>query len=352
MLDVTEPQANCEDHLADPSELWRNNGDGTFTDIADLLPHDTHDGYLFASGWYDLDADGFPELVTAADDGYCAPSQVLYNNAGTAFTQEIFREDFDMGMGVGDLNGDELPDFLFTTWNGVTLWRSVPGLGTGPTGVDYVDATGAYGMTVAGPDRTNPGSARNGDQVYGWGAELGDIDNDTDLDAVMLFGYWSYYDGAGDPLWQNDGLWEQYAGTFTDVAPTMGLSDRGVGRGVVLADLNGDGWLDIVKRHLNEPTAMYMSNCGAESWVTIDLRAPDTANTYAIGAMVRVTTSTGSQVRWVQSGSSSIYSGGPVSAHFGLGDASDARIDVIWPDGDVSTFPQVEVRRHVTITRD
>jgi len=353
VLDVTEPQANCDDHLADPSELWRNNGDGTFTDIAHLLPHDTHDGYLFMSGFYDLDGDGYPELVTAADDGYCAPSQVLHNQGGEAFVEDSYREDFDMGMGVGDLNGDELPDFLFSTWNGVSLIESAPGLGFGPTEVLYVDAVPKYKLTVDGPPRDNPGQAANGDQVYGWGAELADVDNDTDLDAVISFGYWSYYDGAGDPLMQNDGLWEQRDGQFTDIAPDLGMADFGVGRGVVLADLNGDGWIDVVKRHLNQGAAMYMSNCGAESWITVDLRQPGTMNTHAIGAKVRVTTSGGSQVRWIQSGSSGLYSGGPMQAHFGLADAETVdQLDVIWPDGATSTFAAVDARRHVTITRD
>jgi len=351
ILDVTGT-TDCSDHLADPSELWRNNGDGTFTDIAHLLPYDTHDGYLFMSGWYDLDADGYPELITAADDGFCAPSQVLHNEGGEAFSVDQFREDFDMGMGVGDLNGDELPDFLFSTWNGISLWQSADGIGTGPTGVGYVDAAGSYGLSVSGPPRDNPAQAQNGDQVYGWGAELADIDNDTDLDAVMLFGYWAYYDGPGDPLQQDDGLWIQDDGLFTDMAPDMQMDDFGVGRGVVMADLNGDGWIDIVKRHLNQGAAMYMSNCGEASWLTVDLRMPDTMNTHAIGAKVRVTTADGSQVRWIQSGSSGMYSGGPLQAHFGLGDTAVVdQLDVIWPDGEISTFTDVGAHRHLTITR-
>ena len=354
ILDVTEKVPDCDDHIVDPSELWLNDGDGTFTDASDRLPMEVHDGYVFMSGFYDVDGDGLPELYTSHDDGLCAPSVLLHNTGGTFAVDHAsgFHPDsFDMGMGVGDLNGDELPDMLLTSWNGVALVRSYADPTT-LTGVGYLDATASMGLTVDGAPREAPGTAQPGQQIYGWGAELGDIDNDNDLDAVMLFGYWNFYTGAGDPLQQNDGLWIQEGGQFTDEAPAMGLADPGVGRGVVMADLNGDGWLDIVKRSLNEPTPMYLSNCGDEAWLHVALRMPG-PNTHAVGAKVRVISGETSQVRWIQSGSAGMYSGHPLTAHVGLGmvDTVDA-IEVVWPDGAVSRFDDVATRQNLTITRE
>ena len=152
---------------------------------------------------------------------------------------------------------------------------------------------------------------------------------------------------------QQDGLWLQDdSGHFTNVAtePRWDVADTEIGRGLVLADLNGDGWLDIVKRHLGSPTPMYLSNCGSEAWVKVRLRAP-APNTFAVGAKVRVTVGDQSQIRWIHSGSSGLYTGQPIMAHFGLGDAESIDLlEVIWPDTTVTAFQDVPVRRTVTIT--
>jgi hypothetical protein len=167
----------------------------------------------------------------------------------------------------------------------------------------------------------------------------------------MLFGYWNFYTGAGDPLQQNDGLWINDGGQFRDEGPAMGVADPGVGRGALLVDLNGDGWLDLVKRSLNEPTPMYLSNCGDEAWVTVSLRAPS-PNTHAVGATVRVISGESVHTRWIQAGSASMYAGHPPMAHVGLGmvDTVDA-IEVVWPDGAVSRVEGVAARQHLTLTR-
>ncbi len=356
ILDVLEPTPDCGDHIADPSELWLNDGDGTFTDASDRLPDAVHHGYGFMSGWYDLDADGFPELFTAHDDGLCASSVLVDNLDGQTLSVDAgsnFHPDaFDMGMGVADLNADGLPDFLLTSWNAVYYVQSTVSP-LGDNGVLYVDHTNTRELFIDGAPRDNPGVASSGQQIYGWGAEFGDVDNDGDLDAAMGFGYWSFYDGAGDPVKQRDGVWLQADdGTFSDTAGSLGLDDDGVTRGLVFADLNGDGWLDLTKRLLSAQTPMYMSRCGTEAWLDIAVRQPG-ANTHAIGARVRVTTGDTTRTRWIQSGSSGMYSGSPLRAHFGFGDlATVDEVEVVWPDGQVSRFTDVLPRQRLTITRD
>lgn len=338
----------CDDHLPDPAELYRNEGDGTFTDVSHLLPVEVHDGYSFMSGWYDLDDDGYPELVSAHDDAGCGPSVLVDNEGGETFTVNTTAgvsraSGHDMGMAVGDLNGDELPDFLFTSYQAAHyLYSSRMGL------------DGSY-WTAPAVDpfqlKFGPGTAG---QAYGWGAEFGDIDNDADLDAVMVFGYWSAYTGDADPVEQFDGLWIQdAAGGFSNQAPApeWRVNDPGISRGVVLADLNEDGWLDMVKRQLDGPTLSYLSRCGAESWLQVKLRAP-APNTHAIGAKVRVVTAEGTQVRWITSGSTGLYTGSPLSAHFGLGWVDQIeKLEVVWPDMQVSVFEAVDARQVLTVTR-
>lgn len=347
IIDVTQVEAECEDHLPHRSQLWRNDGD-TFTDISDLLPDEVHAGYVFASGFYDLDGDRFPELLVSNDDGRCAPSVLVDNHEGTSFTVDVgsgFHADsHDMGMAVGDLNGDELPDLALTSWKAIAYLESRES-GLGDNGVLWVDAADQRGISLL----TGGGTAQ---QIYGWGAEFGDVDNDRDLDLVAGFGFWSTYDGEGDPLRQYDALWIQGdSGAFRNEAPGFRVNDSGITRGMVLADLNEDGWLDLVKRQLDGPTPVYLSRCGAEGWLTVRLEdhAP---NVGGIGAMVRVTSGGERQVRWVQSGSSGMYSGSPLEVHFGLGNADTVDVlDVVWPDGGVDTFTDVDARQKVVVHR-
>ncbi|MEQ1505107.1 MAG: CRTAC1 family protein [Myxococcota bacterium] len=329
-----ESAGGCDDHLPDPAELYRNEGDGTFTDISDLLPPEVHAGYTFASGFYDLDDDSFPELFVSNDDGLCGPSVLVDNVDGSTFTvdagSQFHPASHDMGMAVGDLNDDELPDFALTSWKTVAVLRSTAS-DSQQNGALWIDAGSSLGITVDPTgDRTQ--------HVYGWGAEFGDVDNDADLDLAMTFGYWSTYDGDGDPLRQADGLWIQGAdGQFSNQAAAYEIDDNGISRSVVFADLNDDGWLDVSKRILDGVTPMYQSRCGAESWLRLRL-VGEGANTRAVGARVRLYAGGVRQVRWQTAGSSGMYTGSPQELHFGLGavEAVD-RIDVVWPDGLVTT---------------
>ncbi|MBX2800792.1 MAG: CRTAC1 family protein [Myxococcales bacterium] len=350
-IDVLEDSANCSDHIPDPAELWRNEGDGTFTDVSDRLPAEVHDGYSFMSGFYDIDGDGFPELFSAHDDALCAPSVMLANEGGTFSVVRGNGFDagtHDMGMGVGDLNGDELPDFLLTSWNGSSfLQSSVGGDGT----LRWVDQAQSLGLSAAGAPRDRPAQAEPGDQVYGWGAELVDVDNDGDLDALQVFGFWSYYEGAGDPFRQRDGLWIQEGGSFTDQAVRLGMAHEGMARGLLVADLNHDGYVDVLRRVLDGPTPLSVSRCGEAGWVSVRLRAPG-PNTHGVGAKVRVITGDRTQVRWIGSGSSGMYTGAPLVAHVGVGETDRVdRIEVVWPDGERSVVRNVAARQEIVLTR-
>jgi len=325
---------------AAPSLLYENLGDGTFLDRSEHLPEVAHDRWTRMGGFHDLDLDGFPELVLVNDLG--DPSQILWNHAGhfeaddaTAGLGSAVR---GAGLGVGELDGDGIPDLLVTEWGNLSLLLS--GRASG-----WVDHAASRRLQIDG--------ARQ--QMVPWGAELVDIDNDADLDALVAFGFLQV-DGFDwtNPEHQPDALYLQTDdGTFVDAAEAWGVADRGVGRGFVAADLNRDGFLDVLKRDLDGPSRLYLSRCDDNGWLNISLRQPDRPNTMAVGAMVRVWSGDSFQQRVVRAGGTGFGSGGPPEVHLGLGDLDRVdRVEIFWPDGGHSVVDDVDTRQRLTITRN
>lgn len=336
---------------AEPDFLYRNEGDGTFTNVSDLLPDILHDGYTYAGGLLDLDGDMDLDLYTVNDFGNRWPNQVLWNNGDGTFTHNaadesgLARSMTGMGLGVGDINGDGLPDLAIPEWRNDILFESlvVEGLDR-PIWADSSDQRG-FGSDWRATGRD-----------VGWGSEMGDVDNDGDLDIVAPYGFvsnensvWANSPDQPDAIYISSGGSDPF---FTEQAAAWDFADAGMSRGVALADLNRDGWLDIGKRMLDDDNIAYVSRCGAESWVEIDLKQPGTLNTLAIGAKIELIAGGQRQIRWISAGGTGYASSPPPEAHFGLG-ASEVieEVRVYWPDGRYSVLEDVEARQRLTITR-
>ena len=329
---------------AEPSFLYLNRGDGTFEDVSDRLPQTFRDGYTYAGGFFDLNDDGHLDLYTVNDFGRNWPNHPLLNRGDGTFiddhpvnTTGLLLETTGMGLGIGDLNGDGIVDLAIPAWNKNHLMLS--------SSVGWIDRAMATRFDLTGA------------QKVGWGSELADFDNDGDLDLVQQYGHVA----NENPQWENafqqpDALYVNVgtptAPLFEDQAVAWGIADDGVGRGVVVADFNADGWLDIGKRDLAGPNVLYLSRCGDSSWVVIDLEDPSTLNRDGIGAKITVEAGGLRQVRWVVAGGTGYGAGAPPEVHVGLGSADvvDA-ITVRWPDGATSRAEAVPARRVVTLTR-
>jgi hypothetical protein len=339
-VDESGENATSDFQPAEPSFLYVNRGDGTFDDQSAQLPQQVHDGYTYVSGWHDLDGDGWLDLYIINDFGAAYPNVLLWNREGTLEADGglsgLDLQMTGMGLGIGELNGDGLPDLLIPEWNKVRLLQST----AGGFWIDYSALRGVSNDVSRG-------------QKVGWGAALDDFDNDGDLDGFVAYGRVRYINEVWtNPPYQPDALYQQDdAGDFADVGEAWGLADDGVGRGFAVADLNDDGWLDLFKRDLDGPDLLYMSRCGAESWLRVQLRDPG-MNHFAIGARVEV--HSGDQVWWrvVRAGGVNYASSGPPEVHFGLGahDAVD-RVVVHWPDGGMSEYAGIDGRQIVRIHR-
>jgi hypothetical protein len=329
--------------------LLENQGDGTFVDVADTwFGDDIQQLRVLASGWHPAwDGDHWPELYVVADailegtDPELVPpgmSNLLYDNGpqglGRLPLPSIEKRLAGMGLAAEDLDADGIVDVLVPGVDELPLLVS-----TSPTvWTDHADVWGAI------PDGTRG-------QSSGWGGEFADLDNDGNLDLVLTFGSFAnatpepdeIYRWTGPPPAEDDG------GGFEPVGEAWGFSDDAPNRGMIVADLDGNGWLDIVKREIGGVVWVDVANCGPEGWLEIQLDGPG-LNSRAIGATVRVDVGDTTWSRTIAAGSTSFASGGPPVAHFGLGDADQVdRIEVTWPDGTETTHGPQDTRQILKI---
>jgi hypothetical protein len=293
----------------------------------------------FTANFADLNADGHPDLLVAADFG---TSRVLINQGDGTFAateSAVISDENGMGAALGDYDGDGLVDWFVSgifdsdgvaegDWgtSGNRLYR---GLGHG----DFADATDVAGV-------------RDGD--WGWSTSFADLDNDGVLDLVQLSGWQQgspQFRGTRDKLFVGSPT-----GVFTEEAEQAGFDERGYGRGLVLFDYDRDGDLDVLVMNNSGPLRLWRNDGGNASGnhvsITLAGRPP---NRSAIGATVSLRAAGTEQTRLVRAGSN-YASQDPALAYFGVGSAQ--RVDEVrvrWPDGSETTRSDVPANSDLTI---
>ncbi len=325
--------------------LYHNRGDGTFEDVTTKAHIDRTDGhYAFSVSTLDFDEDGWPDIYVACDS---TPSILYRNNhdgtftdvavtAGAAFNEDG-REQAGMGSTIADFNGDGHLDIFKTNFSDdtSTLYRN-NGDGT------FIDATSAAGLGLY-------------TQYLGWGTMFLDFDNDGWPDLILVNGHVypevdSQHLGSSykEPriLYHNNG-----DGTFSDVssAAGSGITAAASSRGLAVGDLWNDGRMSAVVSNMNAPPSLLVNQVrNSNHWIAI--RALGTkSNRDGIGARIRVKTGKRILVDEVRSGSS-YDSNSDMRVHFGLG--ASAKIDgveVRWPSGIVERFVNLAVDRIHTV---
>jgi enediyne biosynthesis protein E4 len=253
------------------------------------------------------------------------------------------------GMGIAsyDIDGDGYPDVYLTSQGD----NKLQALSAGPGRPAYHDIALARGVTVAQPftgGETLPSTA--------WHPEFQDVNNDGFIDLFVSKGNVSTVPDYAqkDP---SDLLLGRPDGTFTEAAGAAGIVDFDRGRGAALADFNLDGLLDLVEVNLGAPVRLWR-NVGAGDaahpaamghWLGVGLSQPG-PDRDAIGAWLEVQAGSTTQRREVTIGGGHI-SGQLGWIHVGLGSATEARVRVTWPDGEVGPWQTVGADGFVDIAR-
>ncbi len=325
--------------------LYRNNGDGTFTDRTLISGVADPGHYGFGAVFSDFDNDGWPDIYVANDS---VPNSLLRNNGDGTFDEIglvsgtalnfMGQPQAGMGVAIGDYDADGLFDIYVTNFSRDTntLYRNTGSM-------LFVDET------------TRSRSSANSELHLGWGTGFVDIDNDGWLDIFVANGH-TYPDiGDMDSLLSYREPKEVYRnlgdGTFEDVSGQLGEDIRvpRPARGAAFGDIDNDGAIDVLSINRNEPPNLYRnSGVSGHHWVGLRLEGT-TVNRDAIGARVEIDAGGRTQYDEVRSGGSYL-SHNDMRIVFGLGTTGHVdEVRVRWPNGETETFTGIEIDRYVTL---
>jgi enediyne biosynthesis protein E4 len=326
--------------------LYRNQGDGTFADVS------VASGIARANGTYalgvstlDFDGDGWVDLYVANDSN---PSALYRNNrdgtftdigitAGCAYSQDG-KPQAGMGVAVGDYNRDGRMDIFKTNFAGDT---------------STLYANNGNGLCE---DRTFASGFGRNTRWLGWAVAFLDLDLDGWQDLFLVNGHvYPEVDQVKTEagykqrkvVYRNRG-----DGRFDDVTEQLGppVTVPKAGRGAAYADFDNDGDVDILVTNVHDTPELYrLDQREARSWSALRLVGVQ-SNRSAIGARVVLSAGGVTQVSEVRGGGS-YYSQNDLRMHFGLGSAKAIdRVEVRWPNGNIEVWTGVEPNRIVTLT--
>jgi hypothetical protein len=189
---------------------------------------------------------------------------------------------------------------------------------------------------------------------WSWAGKFGDLDNDGWLDLYIVNGMIAtnlfVHLPNAELVEANKAFRNQGDGAFRP-APEWNLGSLASGRGMMMADLDGDGDLDIVVNNLRASAQLFENQLCAGDSIQVDLRWPGSGNTRAIGAQVRLLTDHGTLTRDVRA-ASGYLSGDPARIHFGFPVATSVTaLEIRWPDGAVSRVEQPAPQTLLEVTR-
>lgn len=383
-------------------QLYRNNGDGTFANVTEKSGFEKDD-YFHGNGaiWYDYNQDGWLDLYIAND--FWDPDRLYRNNGNGTFTDVLKKTTdhtpwFSMGLDAADINNDGYEDLLVADMSATTHLMAKIMMGDMSNTAWFLDMAEPrqYMHNVMylnrGVERLSDASYITGLQSsdWTWSVKFADFDLDGFVDVYFTNGTVRTLMNADNDIRINAEIQKMLKGRrkqdipkdelaqinkysfeavnqtprnkqtnlvfrndqkmhFDKVAKAWGLDHTGISWGAATADLDRDGDLDLIVNNIDEPVSVYRNDVKESGRVLIRLKGVASPQ-FGQGAKVTVKTSSGQQMR-VMNVERGFMSANEPLIHFGLGDVKEIeRLTVSWPSGHVQTFENLQVNRLYTIS--
>ncbi len=323
-----------------PNRLFRNNGDGTFTDVSERSGISAHVGKGMAVAFLDYDADGRLDAMVTNDT---TPNFLFHNEGGGRFRETgitaavAYNDDgralSSMGADARDIDNDGRED-LFVTANHNETFPLFRNLGRGLFS-DIAYQSGVGRLTLA---------------FTGWSNGIFDFNNDGWKD---LFAARGAIDDNLERFSHRKAAQTNMAlantGNLRFVESGSSLKGTGLHRGAAFGDFDGDGRVDAVVTRLGEPALLLRNVSPARNrWLALRLRGRK-SNRDGIGAMVEVTGASGRK-QWNRCTTAVGYaSSSDRAVHFGMGGDGRASVEIAWPSGVRQRIADVACDRYLTV---
>ena len=329
-----------------PNTLYRNNGDGTFTDVSEQTGIAAVQGKGMGVTFADYDGDGFMDIFVANDN---SPNLLFHNLGGKRFEEVAFQagvawnEDGNAIAGMGadfrDLNNDGLPD----------IWHTAIENETFPL---FLNLGGGQFRNVSQSSRI----ANMTRAMSGWSNGAVDLDNDGWKDLVVARGnvmdnieqisrHFRY--AEPNSVFRNLG-----DGQFEDVSETAGADfiHPAPYRGLAYGDLDNDGRMDLVVTALGGPLRVFHNVTDNHNHSILLKLVGTKSNRMGIGAQIRITTDDGRKQYNEATTSTGYAASSDPRVHFGLGTSRVIReIEIRWPSGIRQLLRDVAADRVITV---
>ncbi len=326
--------------------LYHNNGDGTFANVTDKAGiSKPGPRYSITVVSYDFDNDGWPDLYVAVDS---EPSILFHNNhdgtftdigvmAGSAYNEDG-QEQAGMGIAVADYDCDGHLDIFKTNFADDT------------SDLYHNNGDGTFS------DVTFPSGIGTETQFVKWGCGFVDYDNDGWPDIIQIDGHVypevEKYNLDAHYKLPRVVYHNLTNGKFKNVSDEMGpgITEKFSSRGAAFGDYDNDGDIDVLVLNMNDPPSLLRNDGGNKNnWITLKLLGTK-CNRSAIGARVKVATGKHTQMDEVHAGGS-VMSQSDLRLHFGLGESKSIDvIEVKWPTTwKVERFTNIEANQFLTI---
>jgi hypothetical protein len=333
------------DFLGMPNILYRNNGDGTFTDVSEQAQISQYVGKGMGMAFADYDNDGFTDVFVSND----TLENYLFHNKGdgtftnVALTAGVSYNAFGnaiagMGADFRDIDNDGRPDIFETAMfgEGFPVYKN---LGDG----QFQDVTATSGLAAL----TSRSTA--------WGAGVFDFDNDGNKDLFTANSdiLDNSMELAHRPFPLADRVFRNKANLkFEDVSATAGPSFQipAPHRGSAFGDFNNDGKIDAVVSVINGAPEIWMNRSTDHNhWIILKLIGTK-SNRDGLGTKIKITTALGSQCNAATT-TVGYSSSSDKRVHFGLGSAATVdAIELVWPSGIRQTLKAIKADQILTVT--